>query len=46
MFDAVMNLKKDLTAKLLEKLNIKLSADDRVRNEYLLPPPQDMIEFF
>ncbi|XP_065836236.1 elongation factor 2b-like [Oscarella lobularis] len=29
MFDAVMNLKKDLTAKLLEKLNIKLSADDR-----------------
>ncbi|XP_057308555.1 elongation factor 2-like [Hydractinia symbiolongicarpus] len=29
MFDAVMNFKKDMTAKLLEKLNIKLSSEER-----------------
>lgn len=29
MFDAVMNVKKDVYGKLLEKLNIKLSVDDR-----------------
>ena len=29
MFDAVMNLKKDLYTKLLEKLEIKLSVEER-----------------
>jgi len=29
VFDAVMNVKKDDTAKLLDKLNIKLAADER-----------------
>lgn len=29
MFDAVMNFKKDVTAKLLEKLNIVLSGEDK-----------------
>lgn len=29
MFDAVMNFKKDVYSKLLEKLNIKLSVDDK-----------------
>merc|ERR1719461_1629402 len=29
MFDAVMNFKKDVYTKLLEKLNIKLSAEDK-----------------
>merc|ERR1712121_546374 len=29
MFDAVMNFKKDVYTKLLEKLNIKLSGDDK-----------------
>jgi len=29
VFDAVMNFKKDETAKLLEKLNIKLSSEDK-----------------
>ncbi|XP_071953226.1 elongation factor 2b-like [Antedon mediterranea] len=29
MFDAIMNFKKDITANLLEKLNIKLTSDDK-----------------
>jgi elongation factor 2 len=29
VFDAVMNFKKDMTAKLVEKLNIKLSLEER-----------------
>lgn len=29
MFDAIMNFKKDETAKLLEKLNIKLDNEDK-----------------
>lgn len=29
VFDAIMNFKKEETKKLIEKLNIKLDADDR-----------------
>ncbi|XP_077988917.1 elongation factor 2b-like [Glandiceps talaboti] len=29
IFDAIMNFKKDMTKKLMEKLNIKLGADDK-----------------
>ena len=29
VFDAIMNFKKDETKKLIEKLNIKLDADDK-----------------
>lgn len=33
MFDAIMNFKKDVTANLLTKLNIKLAGEEKV---YLL----------
>ena len=31
VFDAIMNFKKEETKKMIEKLNIKLDADDRVK---------------
>ena len=33
VFDAIMNFKKEETKKLIEKLQIKLSVEDRVREE-------------
>ena len=33
VFDAIMNFKKEETKKLIEKLRIKLSVEDRVREE-------------
>ena len=41
VFDAIMNFKKEETTKLLEKLNVKLDAQEKVKKILLsLTPPQ------